>query len=962
MKYALSLTALIVAAGSLCIAQNSTAQTSTGSISAKSIAELVNNFDQSSDAIIKKLRDSHDLRLESWGPFSSKYNGISHIPDQRLGNRFDLTVMPGIYRRKFLIPHVRWESGYHPWLASGDLNFVSYRYEIEWKDRVYMDSAFVKINDSTRLIRNNFVNNTSADQNLTLYLLGNLNVFNKTQNCTIPVLPEGSSWVNAVPYRAIRNQNLKPGPKANLVWDGQLRCENWRKGATLGTELGKKFGFSSGDFVKYILPIKKYFSKPALTLRYRATGDTQIKIKIQTTSEDQLAPQSVTVDIKKSTAYSTVTIPLQSELVVNRYEVTVTPTKPFNSIALDGFTITESKDAKAISFKKSFVRFTPRILPGPVKNSFILKYPGLKNYYGICWDYPHHQTRLFIDDKLENLMHGSLHNHTAYKFTGNKKGHFTGAFLRPIPIKPKSNLIINSLLVTGSKSHITKSLKNFAANPKQFENKYKLAKSRAVAMQGNPAGNKYKFSQQKMAATLLTNTYYPIRTQGQFIKHYQPGKWWLSLYTWDAGFAGIGLAGTDTNRAIDILNTYLTPQKSESAFIHHGTPLPIQIYLANEIWIKTQDKKLLAYFYPRLKQYHDFLAGRLGSSNTKSRLKSNLLNTWTYFYNSGGWDDYPPQVATHKKRAAWYTAPVINTANAIRTAKILKMFAQELDKNSDSPEYKKDISAYENDIKIFSQALQKYSWDKNAGYFSYVIHNRKTKLPSRKLMYDSKTNYNMGLGGASPLYAGICTKDQQQVLLRKLKDPKKLWTKIGLSAVDQSAPYYKIDGYWNGSVWFPHQWFFFKSAFDLGDETLAKMIADTALDTWKNEVNYSYNCFEHFVIAGGRGAGWHQFGALSGPITYWYNSMYVPGTITAGFDTWITNKKATSNTLKADLEFSKPQNQNMLWICLDQSKKYTVKINSKPVKHKLVKPGLIMIKISGMKSCSVEINPRKPAS
>lgn len=55
---------------------------------------------------------------------------------------------------------------------------------------------------------------------------------------------------------------------------------------------------------------------------------------------------------------------------------------------------------------------------------------------------------------------------------------------------------------------------------------------------------------------------------------------------------------------------------------------------------------MLEYFYPRLKQYHEFLAGRLGSSTTNS-LNSNLLKTWDYFYNSGGWDDYPPQKFTH---------------------------------------------------------------------------------------------------------------------------------------------------------------------------------------------------------------------------------------------------------------------------------------------------------------------------
>ena len=47
-----------------------------------------------------------------------------------------------------------------------------------------------------------------------------------------------------------------------------------------------------------------------------------------------------------------------------------------------------------------------------------------------------------------------------------------------------------------------------------------------------------------MAATVLSNIVYPIRAQGQFIRHYTPGRWWDSLYTWDSGFVGLGLVAS----------------------------------------------------------------------------------------------------------------------------------------------------------------------------------------------------------------------------------------------------------------------------------------------------------------------------------------------------------------------------------------------------------------------------------
>ena len=54
--------------------------------------------------------DSHDISsLLSWGPYSKRYAGISHIPNMQQGIRFDFSVMPGYYRNKQLVPHVLFE-------------------------------------------------------------------------------------------------------------------------------------------------------------------------------------------------------------------------------------------------------------------------------------------------------------------------------------------------------------------------------------------------------------------------------------------------------------------------------------------------------------------------------------------------------------------------------------------------------------------------------------------------------------------------------------------------------------------------------------------------------------------------------------------------------------------------------------------------------------------------------------
>ncbi len=196
------------------------------------------------------------------------------------------------------------------------------------------------------------------------------------------------------------------------------------------------------------------------------------------------------------------------------------------------------------------------------------------------------------------------------------------------------------------------------------------------------------------------------------------------------------------------------------------------------------------------------------------------------------------------------------------------------------------ISEYDRDIAEFSNALQRYAWDQEAGYFSYVLHDEEGKAQSF-LRHGNGVNFNMGLDGASPLVADCCTPAQTSCLIENLMTSGRLWSPIGLSTVDQRAPYYRDDGYRNGAVWMAHQWFFWKALLDQGEADAAYRIAETALTLWQGEVDSTYNCYEHFVIGSGRGAGWHHFGALSAPVLNWYSAYHRPGHITVGHNSWV---------------------------------------------------------------------------
>lgn len=312
-----------------------------------------------------------------------------------------------------------------------------------------------------------------------------------------------------------------------------------------------------------------------------------------------------------------------------------------------------------------------------------------------------------------------------------------------------------------------------------------------------------------------------------------------------------------------------------------------------------------------------------------------------YDFNSGGMDDYPAQVSIHHNKKSGQILPVINTAHQIRMAKILKMAATELGKTN-------DITIYDKDITTHTTALQNNSWDDASGYYGYVMHDEKG-FPEKIMRTPSGENFNKGLDGTSPLIAGICNSNQEKSILNNLFTPGKMWTQYGITSVDQSASYFKPFGYWNGSVWMGHQWFYWKTMLDLNKPDLALKIARTGLDLWKQNTDSTYNCYELFNAATGQGGGFHQFSSLSSPVLDWYSSLYVPGTFTTGFDTWVTSQKFNTDftSFEGNLKLFNgvKGKQIALFICLKEGVHYNITWNGRSIKAEKPVDGLLLIRI-----------------
>lgn len=895
------------------------------------------------DLKLKGLARTHDLpSLHDWGPFSKKYFGVSHIPDVGKGLSFDFSVFPLLAdpSAKNQLPSVTDASGVHPWEAASDLGYYSMRIESIWKDQFYTGVSFSQLSKTSRLIRLECVNQTAAPQQITLNCLSQL-VFPPLHElsaepirlCDV-VLPPDGIWVHALDYAEL--QFARPRPTDDLVTDGKWRGEERRHDCVGGSVVAQKFGMDSGDTLVYRVLLAKPLSNAALIWRFQIDRGESVTFQLS-------GPINREVTFRGGDTFSTATVPL-GKLGAGNLVLRFT-SQGGGAVALNGFAIVESAQANDVAFMEQPWHPIPKV--ESISNGLILKYEDVLNTYGFTIGVPLAPSRELKWSELDPAFGMEPGPDTRPRIFGDaRRGQagdpdslFVHAASQPLMLAPHSRQVIYGLICAGPEKEVRRRLAAFDPKGDRNERIYLAAKRRAFKTASSPTGQEFKFSQQLMAAVTLSNLVYPLYTQRGYIRHYSPGRIWDCLYTWDTGFIGLGLVELDLQNALEILNAYLTPPGAQSAFIHHGSPVPVQIYLFWELWNRTQSRDLLEYCYPRLRQYHAFLAGRLGSSTTR-RHRDHLICAWDYFYNSGGWDDYPPQKYIHAQNLEAAVAPVVNSAHTIRCAKILRAAAAALGRTG-------DFAAYDKDISDLSDSLQKYSWDESSGYFGYVMHDDRGE-PTGILRHESGANFDMGLDGIYPLVAGICAPAQERQILERLFSPQHLWMEIGITTVDQSAPYYIPTGYWNGSVWLAHQWFFWKTMLDLGRGDLAVRIARTGVALWKKVTDSTYDCMEHFEPREPFGSGWRQFSSLSSPALSWFASLYTPGRFTCGFDTWIESCEFSGNNrgLRAKLKPANGVGRNFsILACMNPDSRYRVTWNGRAVTVANPHDGLLQIQL-----------------
>lgn len=852
------------------------------------------------------LSNSHDVTsLGSWGPYTKQYSGISYINDIDSGIRFDFTVVPGFYRRTYHVPNVLYENGCHPWRVNNDMTEITYRYELEWKDRVYVDATYYVMDENHVLVGMNCVNNTHLPQNLSLQGVSSLQYAEQYPK----LLLSGADFcLNAVDYDA-----YEPAVKKynyGLVYDGWMRGEK-RDANSLSGSIVETSG-DKGDVLLYSFP--------------EGGCETMMRCRAAAGEEILLSICGREVKICGTGDYEAVPVGLLSG------KVTV-ETLSDGKLVIDSFF--SGKDAK-IEDKK--FAFRPQQTGGD--NEYILKYEDQPNYYGLAWNYEFSEVRLFDNSSLDVFMKTAVHKHPPKYFKGDQKGFYTSAFVRPIFLKPQTDTTVWFMLAQGSMEEVGQALADFHADEKKVVEDFMASRAPGTEPEILPQGKKHQLSHQIFKANLLTNVVYPVYTQKQYIRHFTPGKNWNSLYTWDLGFISWAFAMYDPVKAFETIRAYTTEEESQSAFIHHGTPLPMQFFAFEQLCSENWNDDAIRYLYPRLKRFYDYMTGKDPTSTTL--MDSGFIRTWDYWYSTGGWDDYPVMHYLRMNQHLYPSvAPMVSSAYYIRAGKILRMIARHYGMKADEKQY-------DEDIRRFSKPVLESGWDEEAGYFGYVTHNEKGE-PDGMMMYEDGSNWNMGLDGITPLAAGICSDHQIDRMEENMFTLGKLWSPYGMAVVDQSAAYYSPDGYSVGASWIPHQLIFWKSMLDYNKPDRAHQIAEAVMNQFTMECDATYQCYENTRISTGRSSGWHNFSGLSSPVVNWYYSYYCKGTVSTGLDAMVVSKTMAPDYSSCEftLEFDKDAvgREMAVMVCLDESHTYSAEAKSGQLKTSSPYPGLLCITV-----------------
>ncbi|MEM6314076.1 MAG: hypothetical protein AAF743_08310, partial [Planctomycetota bacterium] len=540
-----------------------------------------------------------------WGPYSDRLTGFAHVPDVAAGVRFDWSVFFGLYRRGAEPPVARADTGYLVEAATPDRHYV--RYGQALPDDTRAQIAFLRHGPASALWSATIHNPGPTPVIAELHVVGARHaptltpyVFEAARAARVH-LADGGRWVDGLDVEVTAWHSDISGTDAH-----RLPVDGMSRGEVREHELVDAQGLAGFTAARVELP----------------AGDMVVRISSTDARDVRIAGNT----LRCGPGFTT------HRHAHTGGPVTIETDDP--TLILDG--VAWLPDGGAVDFE---VPAEPT--PQPALGEDLQVRWGT-DAYRLTWDSAvGGKLRVFEGDDLATMFRDAAHKQFQQRFTGVGEGVYVDAALRPLTVPAGGALRLTGRIDAGS------------ASPSNIDTAAEIdaAAREADALWPESAGVGVRC----LAGVLATNVLYPVRVRQRWTHQPAPGKWWRSVYTWDAGIIGLGLCELDTDQAFALLDTYLAQPDDDAAYLHHGSPLPIVLLLAQELWNRTRATDRLKPMFARMLRMHRFLVDDTADAR-------GMLRTWGHFYNSGGWDDYPPQMHVHDHERTDAVTPTINTA------------------------------------------------------------------------------------------------------------------------------------------------------------------------------------------------------------------------------------------------------------------------------------------------------------
>lgn len=794
---------------------------------------------------------NRSIPTSKWGPYSNNAIGICHTYDD--GNKLCVIPFCGRVSRQFVTPQMRVvRDNFLVIEALPDLSYYRFRYKLDTDNSVYIDVRYFTVRENSAVIEFCYINNGKNLEFLQSDLIFNAEtvppkVFVANQGGNIYV--HGAENYYSIDYTKSRWADSNYGVfNDNLAIGGKVFSFDVYRGKAVVWKFPLTNNYMKYCRIRYSLSL----NEPCLaaiagcdkTIVFKPTGGEYLLtdyIKL---------PDSKILDLNFT--------------VCNTF------------LKLDSFILSDCECPVEVRQDRIDDSISNAVCDDMhSKVSFSL--PGLKSSYSVVSDnfYPP-QKEAFTDKACYKTVH-------PYRIQDFDEG-LPGCSYLPYKeqILPCKILITCSKIVKLQPGESQTHRFTVSANCKSDEAISGVCKTTSLLKKyekfSGIFNGKFKKFAEHLSAQTFCNISFPHFLDGKPVKYYTPAKSYGSLYLWDMGMTGIGMSNLSMENAKALLNQYLNENRNGPPFVAWGTMLPIHIFLYWNIFNKENDKKFLVEYYDKIVRMYDFFTGHSDKSVMRDS-ETGLINNFRYNYNSG-WDDYPAQQLANRADR-WNIFSVVSTSQVILTAKIMLMVSKLIGKFEDVQKFQRDIASLE-------QALEKYHWNQKESLYSYYDKN------SDRYFSPGRAEPNKGLDGYYPLVSSSVDIDRARNFVNTLFDKQHCWTDYGLTTVDKSSIYFDHDGYWNGHVWPPHNWFYWKALLDYGMTAKAKLLADSLLSGYEKEFEKSGVVFEALDCETGRGKFVPYFSGLTAPMLDIYMAYY------GGNDEKVTGGFLISPQIKRD--------------------------------------------------------------